>query len=290
MGHDPAFLFYYKDYTYDTCNLSDKAHVFYDTVMCRHYKNDKNKFEYVNEEYFNLLLESKKINETDKQSILSVIKKNENGFYIPWVKNSIEKRISYCDSRRENIKKRYKKESTYVEHTNYINNTPDVHSNYTSNSNRNSNRNSNNSVNKNAVNSSKKESSEDSNTTVVDTSTESSLGHTTVVDTSNQKYNPDDNITTLYKNELVTLTGGKIIDKIRSLMRCQGSFSFNDQKLIISFTRKYPDYPLLDSIDYEIKLAKKQNRSPRNISTLLKDPLDPEFIKGWIDNKISKNY
>ena len=45
---------------------------------------------------------SKSLNDTQKEELMSVLVKNDEGFLIEWVSQSIKKRIAYSESRRKN--------------------------------------------------------------------------------------------------------------------------------------------------------------------------------------------
>ena len=101
--NDPAFLFYPGDYLRDTQCLSEKSQVAYDRIMCEHMRNIC-----VSQEQLNFF--TKKLSDEEKQELLFVLTKCDNGYFIKWVAESIEKRREYSESRRNN---RLKKEITH---------------------------------------------------------------------------------------------------------------------------------------------------------------------------------
>lgn len=114
MIKDPAFLFYPGDYLRDTQCLSEKSQVAYDRIMCEHMRNIC-----IRQEQLNFF--TKRLNDLEKEELLMVLDQNEQGFYIPWVVESIEKRRKYSESRRKNREGKSKKDmnnisKSYVEH------------------------------------------------------------------------------------------------------------------------------------------------------------------------------
>jgi len=113
MGKDPAFLFYPGDYLRDTQCLSEKTQVSYDRIMCEHMRN-------ICIRHDQLKFFTKKLNNEEKEELLNVLTKCEDGYYIEWVAESIDQRRKYSESRRKNRTKnlkRYDKHmKTYVEH------------------------------------------------------------------------------------------------------------------------------------------------------------------------------
>jgi hypothetical protein len=93
--NDPAFLFYPGDYLRDTQCLSEKSQVAYDRIMCEHMRNIC-----ISQQQLNFF--TKRLSDDEKNELLFLLSKNENGFQIKWVSESIEKRKKYSDSRREN--------------------------------------------------------------------------------------------------------------------------------------------------------------------------------------------
>jgi hypothetical protein len=127
MGKDPAFLFYPGDYLKDTQCLSEKAQVAYDRIMCAHMNNIC-----ISQVRLNFFI--KKLNEEEKEQLMEVLKKVDNGYQIEWVVLSIENRKAYNESRRRNRKGKGKKKSndmnntckTYDEHMENENEIEDV--------------------------------------------------------------------------------------------------------------------------------------------------------------------
>lgn len=97
MANDPAFLFYPGDYLRDTQCLSEKAQVAYDRIMCEHMRNiciSKSQLDFF----------TKKLSVEEKNEVETTLLKIQGGFQIKWVAESIEKRMTYSDSRRKNRK------------------------------------------------------------------------------------------------------------------------------------------------------------------------------------------
>jgi len=104
MAKDPAFLFYPGDYLRDTQCLSEKSQVAYDRIMCEHMRNIC-----ITQDKLNFF--TKKLNDDEKNELLHVLSKCEGGYQIEWVTDSIVKRQSYSESRRNNrVKKEGKKD------------------------------------------------------------------------------------------------------------------------------------------------------------------------------------
>ena len=117
MAKDPAFLFYPGDYLRDTQNLSEKTQVAYDRIMCEHMRNissDMNNI-YLSKKQVDFF--TKRLNEDEKDELLFILNKINDGYQIEWVAESIAKRKAYSNSRRENRKNTSKKTSkTYDSH------------------------------------------------------------------------------------------------------------------------------------------------------------------------------
>lgn len=117
MANDPAFLFYPGDYLRDTQCLSEPSQVAYDRIMCEHMRN-------ICISRSQLKFFTKRLNDEQREELLMVLTENKDGYFISWVVDSIEKRRSYSESRRNNrkgaVKKDVKKEditsSTYDKH------------------------------------------------------------------------------------------------------------------------------------------------------------------------------
>ena len=113
MAKEPAFLFYPGDYLRDTQCLSEKTQVAYDRIMCEHMRNICISQEQLN--FFTKRLSAEEISEL-KMMLTAV----DGGWQISWVAESICKRRSYSDSRRENRTKKPKTYDndmkTYVQH------------------------------------------------------------------------------------------------------------------------------------------------------------------------------
>lgn len=115
--NDPAFLFYPGDYLRDTQCLTAEAQVAYDRIMCEHMRNIC-----ISQTTLNFL--TKKLEADERAQIFEILEKVDDGFAIPWVRESIIKRREYSESRRNNRKGKDKKQdkpttnisSTYVSH------------------------------------------------------------------------------------------------------------------------------------------------------------------------------
>lgn len=114
---DFSFLFYVGDYLRDVFILSAEAQRSYNLIMCGHMKK-------ICFTYEELKPYIKGLNAEQESELFAVLSKNENGFFIDWVINSIEKRRAFVNSRAENRRKKdnnleeNKKNisSTYVKH------------------------------------------------------------------------------------------------------------------------------------------------------------------------------
>ena len=110
MGKDPAFLFYPGDYLRDTQLLSEAAQVAYDRIMCEHMRNIC-----ITQHQVNFL--TKRLDNDEREHLLTLLTKVNGGYQIEWVALSIEKRKAYSESRRQNKEgKRKKICETYVLH------------------------------------------------------------------------------------------------------------------------------------------------------------------------------
>ena len=101
MAKDPAFLFYPGDYLRDTQNFTEHQQVAYDRIMCEHMRNIC-----ITQTQLNFF--TKRLNPEEKNELLFYLKQVEGGFQIEWVAESIEKRRSYSENRRDNRTKNKK--------------------------------------------------------------------------------------------------------------------------------------------------------------------------------------
>lgn len=109
MAKDPAFLFYPGDYLRDTQCLTESVQVAYDRIMCEHMRNIC-----ISQPQLNFF--TKRLNEDQKQELMMVLESNEEGFFIPWVHESIIKRKAYSESRSKNRRKSYDNHMKTYEH------------------------------------------------------------------------------------------------------------------------------------------------------------------------------
>ncbi len=110
MSKDPAFLFYPGDYLRDTQCLSESVQVAYDRIMCEHMRNIC-----ISQAQLNFF--TKRLTEDQKSELLMVLTSTSEGFYIPWVHESIINRRAYSKSRSENRRKSHDNDmKTYVNH------------------------------------------------------------------------------------------------------------------------------------------------------------------------------
>lgn len=114
MAKDPAFLFYPGDYLRDTQCLSEKTQVAYDRIMCEHMRNIC-----ISQQQLNFF--TKRLTDSEKEELMSVLTQVNGGFQIEWVALSIENRRAYSDSRRKNRAGKSKEHmnnisSIYVKH------------------------------------------------------------------------------------------------------------------------------------------------------------------------------
>lgn len=98
MASDPGFIFYPGDYLRDTQCLSEKSQVSYDRIMCEHMRN-------ICISQQQLKFFTKRLNDEEIEELMMVLTKDENGYFIKWVVESINKRREYSESRRNNRSK-----------------------------------------------------------------------------------------------------------------------------------------------------------------------------------------
>jgi len=116
-SEDPAFLFYPGNYLRDTQCLSEAAQVAYDRIMCEHMRN-------ICISQAQLDFFTKRLTPDQKSEVMMVLRRQADGFCIPWVQESIIKRREYSESRRKNRTSKGSKEpeipkktsSSYVPH------------------------------------------------------------------------------------------------------------------------------------------------------------------------------
>lgn len=110
MAKDPAFLFYPGDYLRDTQCLNEKTQVAYDRIMCEHMRNIC--ISQAQVDFF-----TKRLNDEERADLIHLLTKVDGGYRIEWVAESILKRKSYSESRRNNRSHKPKKHmKTYVQH------------------------------------------------------------------------------------------------------------------------------------------------------------------------------
>lgn len=110
MAKDPAFLFYPGDYLRDTQNLNEAQQVAYDRMMCEHMRNIC-----ISKSQLNFF--TKRLTSDERKELLHFFVEVDGGFQIEWVAESIVKRRSYSQSRRDNRKKNMNNIcETYDEH------------------------------------------------------------------------------------------------------------------------------------------------------------------------------
>ena len=117
MAKDPAFLFYPGDYLRDTQCLSEKAQVAYDRIMCEHMRNICKDVSKIGITKDKLNFFTKRLNEDEKNDLMSVLVKTGDIFQIEWVAISIYKRKNYSESRAKNRSTKNPKDvKTYDSH------------------------------------------------------------------------------------------------------------------------------------------------------------------------------
>ncbi len=109
-----CFTFYPGDYLRDTQCLSEGAQVAYDRIMCEHMRN-------ICVSQQQLKFFTKKLSEDEKEELLTVLTKSDDGYMISWVVDSIVKKQAYSESRAENRKGKKKEHvkktsKSYVPH------------------------------------------------------------------------------------------------------------------------------------------------------------------------------
>lgn len=125
--------FYFKfipgDYLRDTQNLSEKAQVAYDRIMCEMMRETENHMKIICISYAQHKFFTKRLNDDEKEELALVLRDTGTGFCIPWVAASIDKSRAYSESRSKN-KKGKKKENPENHMISYDNH---MDSNYYSN-------------------------------------------------------------------------------------------------------------------------------------------------------------
>jgi hypothetical protein len=108
-----SFLFYPGDYLRDTFMLSPEAQQSYDHLMCGHMKN-------ICFTYEQLKPYIKNLSPDQSAELFAVLTKGDDGYFIEWIRQSIEKRKAFCESRKKNRLKKDDNEknisNTYVKH------------------------------------------------------------------------------------------------------------------------------------------------------------------------------
>jgi hypothetical protein len=110
MKKDFAFLFYPGDYLRDTQCLSEKTQVAYDRIICEHMRNIT-----ISQQQLNFF--TKRLTQEEKDELFLILDKVSGGYQINWVVESINKRKSYSESRRNNRNKTHNNIcNSYVNH------------------------------------------------------------------------------------------------------------------------------------------------------------------------------
>jgi hypothetical protein len=94
---DFCFLFYPGDYLRDTQCFSEKTQVSYDRIMCEHMRNMC-----ITQQQLKFF--TKRLNDDEREELMTCLIPINGGFQIQWVAESIEKRIAYGESRSKNKK------------------------------------------------------------------------------------------------------------------------------------------------------------------------------------------
>jgi hypothetical protein len=116
MGKDPAFLFYPNDYLGGTMGFDFEMHGMYLVMMIFQFNNGPFTYE-----------KAQSICKNQFDSIKHKFCTSQDGlYYNDRLKQEVDKRKAYSESRRENVKKRYDK-PTYVEDVNNICSTYGLH-------------------------------------------------------------------------------------------------------------------------------------------------------------------
>ena len=99
MAKDPAFLFYYQDFMYGTRRFTAEQRGIYIELMCEQADSETGS---IPEEHMN------NICKTYDKDILKIVhskfKKDENGYYNATLREHLNKRRAYVESRRNNRK------------------------------------------------------------------------------------------------------------------------------------------------------------------------------------------
>ncbi len=107
MAKDPAFLFYSQDFITGTQFFTDEQLGKYTRLLCAQHQHG-----HLSEVQVNYICR------THDPTIMKKFTQDKNGlFFNERLDYEIKKRKSFCNSRRENITKRYKEKETYISST-----------------------------------------------------------------------------------------------------------------------------------------------------------------------------
>ena len=107
MAKDPAFLFYSQDFITGTQFFTDEQLGKYIRLLCAQHQHG-----HLSEVQVNYICR------TLDPTIMKKFKQDTDGlFFNERLDNEIKKRKSFCNSRRENITKRYKEKESYISST-----------------------------------------------------------------------------------------------------------------------------------------------------------------------------
>jgi hypothetical protein len=117
---DFSYMFYPGDVLRDTQFFSDAQKGCYLSILCCHIEN-------IRISYDLLMIITRSLSEYEKTSFLKIFDKDDEGFFLNWAVNSIEKRSAFIESRSNNKAGRKKNESLLESKKEIIKESYDLH-------------------------------------------------------------------------------------------------------------------------------------------------------------------
>lgn len=117
---DFSYMFYPGDVLRDTQFFTDAQKGCYLSILCCHIEN-------IRISYDLLMIITRSLNEYEKTSFLKIFDKDDEGYFLNWAVNSIEKRSAFIESRSNNKSGRKKNHEVFEEKKEIIQESYDLH-------------------------------------------------------------------------------------------------------------------------------------------------------------------
>lgn len=117
---DFSYMFYPGDVLRDTQFFTDAQKGCYLSILCCHIEN-------IRISYDLLMIITRSLNEFERNSFLKIFDKDDDGYFLNWAVNAIEKRSDFIKSRSNNKSGRKKNEDIILEEKEIIKESYDLH-------------------------------------------------------------------------------------------------------------------------------------------------------------------